>query len=322
MSSPLATGAETLPGPRAGHRHGAMHVAMVVVTFCWASNIVAGKEALTGFGDLALAQLRILGGALLFALLFLARRPSSLRLSRRQWMLMVWVALHGITLNQLCFIGGIARTSVAHAGLIVAVGPVMVLVLACLLRMEALTAWKFVGMLVSFFGVMILTVDKTSRGNGGYWKGDLILLAGSAVFAYYTILMKQVANQYDALTLNTVIFVLGALLMLPVGAPIIYKVAWTALPSTAWWALAYLIFLGTGLPYLLFAWVLTELSASRVAAFNYIQPVIATALGIVMLGERLTAKVVGGGVLILIGVYLTERERGEEPSAAVAPPSA
>ena len=41
-----------------------------------------------------------------------------------------------------------------------------------------------------------------------------------------------------------------------------------------------------------------------------------------MLGERLTAKVVGGGVLILIGVYLTERERGEEPSAAVAPPSA
>ena len=322
MSSLPAPGAETLPTHRPRHRHTAMHVAMVVVTFCWASNIVAGKEALSGFGDLALAQLRVLGGALLFAVLFLARRPSSLRLSRRQWMLLAWVALHGIALNQFCFIGGVARTTVAHAGLIVAVGPVMVLVLACLLRMEALTAWKFVGMLVSFFGVMILTIEKTSRGNGGYWKGDLILLAGSAVFAYYTILVKQIANQYDALTLNTVIFVLGALLMLPVGAPVVFKVAWTALRPTAWWALAYLIFLGTGLPYLLFAWTLTELAASRVAAFNYLQPVIATALGIVMLGEHLTTKVVGGGVLILLGVHLTERERAEEPSAAVAPPSA
>ncbi len=299
-----------------------MHVAMLVVTFCWASNIVAGKEALTGFNALALAQLRVLGGALLFALLFLVRRPASLSLTRRQWMLMGWVALHGIALNQLCFIGGVARTTVAHAGLIVAVGPVMVLVLACLLRMEALTTWKFAGMLVSFLGVMILTVDKSNRGNGGFWKGDLILLAGSAVFAYYTILVKQIANQYDALTLNMLIFVLGALLMLPVGAPVLYRTHWTELNSTAWWALAYLVFLGTGLPYLLFAWALTELAASRVAAFNYLQPVIATGLGIVMVGERLTVKVVGGGILILLGVYLTERERGEEIARAVGPPSA
>ncbi len=322
MSSPLAAGAAALPGSGARRRHAAMHAGMLLVTFCWASNIVAGKEALTGFGDLALAQLRVLGGAVIFALLFLVRRPASLRLNRRQWMLLAWVGLHGITLNQLCFIGGIARTTVAHAALIVAIGPVMVLVLACVLRMEALTAWKFAGMLVSFAGVAILTADKASRGNGGYWKGDLILLAGSAVFAYYTILVKQVANQYDALTLNAAIFALGTLLMLPVGAPAVYKVAWAGLHPTAWWGLIYMVLVGTGLPYILFAWALTELAASRVAAFSYLQPMIATALGIAMLGEHLTAKVVGGGALILLGVYLTERERGEERLPAASPPAA
>jgi drug/metabolite transporter (DMT)-like permease len=65
-------------------------------------------------------------------------------------------------------------------------------------------------------------------------------------------------------------------------------------------------------PYVLFAYALTELAASRVAAFNYLQPVIASSLGIWVLSEKLTAKVLIGGALILAGVYLTERERGEE----------
>ena len=57
---------------------------------------------------------------------------------------------------------------------------------------------------------------------------------------------------------------------------------------------------------------MTELAASRAAAFNYLQPVIASGLGIWLLSERLTSKVLIGGGMILAGVYLTERERGEE----------
>ena len=49
-----------------------MHLLMLFVTVCWASNIIAGKEALTGFGDLALAQLRVLCTAIIFAIGFLA----------------------------------------------------------------------------------------------------------------------------------------------------------------------------------------------------------------------------------------------------------
>jgi drug/metabolite transporter (DMT)-like permease len=49
-----------------------------------------------------------------------------------------------------------------------------------------------------------------------------------------------------------------------------------------------------------------------VAAFSYLQPAIATSLGIWLLGEKLTQTVVIGGALILLGVYLTERERGDD----------
>jgi drug/metabolite transporter (DMT)-like permease len=121
-----------------------------------------------------------------------------------------------------------------------------------------------------------------------------------------------VANSFDGLTLNTLIFVLGAIMMLPFCAHAVVVTNWAALSLKAWWGLAFLVLFGSVISYLLFAYVLTELAASRAAAFNYLQPVIASALGIWVLSERLTSKVLIGGALILAGVYLTERERGEE----------
>ena len=290
-----------------------MHLLMLLVTVCWASNIIAGKEALTGFGALALAQLRVLGTATIYVIWFLASgRLRRLQLSQRKWLFLVAMAASGIALNQLTFIGGMARSTVAHAGLIVALGPVMVLVIAVVIRLEALTAWKFAGMLIAFAGVGILTADKAGQGNAGHWVGDLILVASSLVFAIYTILVKEVANHFDALTLNTLTFALGAIMMLPFCAHATVVTNWAALSLEAWWGLAFLVVFGSVISYLLFAYVLTELAASRVAAFNYLQPVIASGLGIWVLSERLTPTVLIGGGLILAGVYLTERERGEE----------
>jgi len=290
-----------------------MHFLMLLVVVCWASNIIAGKEALQGFGALALAQLRVLGAAAIYAFWFLATgRWRRLRLSPRKWLFLLAMAATGIALNQLTFIGGMARTTVAHTGLIVALGPVIVLAIAGVTGMEALTAWKFAGMLIAFAGVGILTADKAGQGNGGHWIGDLILLASTLVFAIYWILMKEVANDFDALSLSTLTFGLGAIMMLPFCAHAVAVTNWAALSLQAWSGLAFMVVFGSVISYLLFAYVMTALPASRAAAFNYLQPVIASGLGIWLLSERLTSKVLIGGTMILAGVYLTERERGVE----------
>ena len=54
-----------------------MHLLMLLVVVCWASNIIAGKEALTGFGALALAQLRVLGAAVIYAFCVSGHRPNA-----------------------------------------------------------------------------------------------------------------------------------------------------------------------------------------------------------------------------------------------------
>lgn len=285
-----------------------MHLLMLGGTFFWASNIIAGKFALRSMSALALAQVRVTGAAVIFVVaLALWRNRPRLQL-KKDWGYLVITALFGITLNQLLFIGGIGKTSAAHAGLIVALGPVMVLILSCATQLEALTALKSLGAAISLAGVAVLTTGRPQVGHPSTLAGDLITLMGTAVFAYYTILLKKVATRYDALSLNTILFILGAVMMLPFSVRDLLGTHWSGLPPQAWWGITFLVTLGSVVAYLIYAFALTELTATRVAAFNYLQPVIAAVLGVWLLSETLTVHVVMGGVLILLGVYLTERE--------------
>jgi drug/metabolite transporter (DMT)-like permease len=294
-------------------RHGLMHWLMLLATLSWAGNMIAGKQALREIPPLALAQFRVGGAALVLLATFVLwpGRPR-LRLSRGDWSRLAILSLFGITLNQIFFIEGLSRSSVAHTGLLVALGPVMVLIISVAWRLESLTASKVLGMLLSFAGVGILSLGRFG-GAGGVWSGDLIVLASSAVFAVYTVLLKKSAERYDALTLNTLTYALGALLLVPICGKPFLDMHWKALSGMGWFGAVYMVILGSVISYLIYAFALTELAASRVAAFSYLQPAIATALAIWLLAEKLTGGVVIGGALILGGVYLAERERGEEP---------
>ena len=312
MKSVVDPGVVTQKSSRPISTHHLMHFAMLFAVSCWAANMVAIKEALFGFSPMALAVVRAVAAAAVFGTLFLFFRDRSLlRLTRGQWLRLVLIAFCGITINQILFIEGVAHTNVPHAALIVAVEPVMVLVLSVMMRLEALTALKFTGMIISFTGVVLLTYGKPAQGGQAYWLGDLILVGQVVVFAFYTILMKEVVDQHDVITLNTVTFGLGALMMIPFGSVALWHQKWTHIPLRSVLGLGFMVFFSSVIGYLLFAYALKGLTASRVAAFNYVEPVVATGLGIWLLHDRVGLWGSFGGALILVGVYFTERERGD-----------
>lgn len=297
---------------------GFMNVLMLWVTFFWAANAVAGKFALRGFSPMALAELRVVGADLGFWLTFIALRGwPRFHLTRREWIFMGLAGLNGVTLNQFFYLEGLAKTSVAHTALIVALGPVVVLALACALHMESLTAVKTLGMVIAFCGVAVLTIAKPSKTSGASWMGDLLLLAGRLAFAYYTILLKQGAEHYDPLTLNALTFTLGAALLIPFSLRSLVTASWRNLPSQAWEGLAFMVIFGTVLTYLLYAFALTVMKASQAAAFMYLAPVIAIALGVWLLSESISWRVWVGGAMILLGLFFTGKRGEEEPGAAM-----
>jgi drug/metabolite transporter (DMT)-like permease len=293
----------------------AAELLMLLTTLFWASNIIAGKEALEGFDSLALAQLRMALAGILYAILFfLWRGRPSLRFTAKQWLLLALAAFTGITLNQICFLGGLARTSVIHTGLIQALEPIMVLMLSALIGREFLTLRNCTGMVIAFAGIAILLDGRQAPANGAHWTGDVILLAAGASFALYTIIMKDAAGNYDPLTLSTLTFGLGALLLVPFCLGSISVVKWGQVPFSAWMGLAFMVVFGSLVSYVIYAFALRILSASQASAFNYLQPAVAAGLGVWLIGERLTLAALAGGVLILAGVYLTEHEHSRQSS--------
>lgn len=295
---------------------GMMNFLMLWVTFFWAANAVAGKFALRGFSPMALAQLRATGTAAGFVVIYIAWRGwPSLRLSRREWIFIALAGFNGVTINQVTYLGGLSRTSVAHTALIIALGPVLVLALARLMRMEALTAAKAGGMVLAFCGVGVLTIGKPSAASGASWVGDIILLAGRLSFAYYTILLKQGGERYDSLTLNTLTFTVGAILLLPFTMHSLWGAHWQGVPVVAWEGLVFMVIFGTLLAYLLYAFALTVMSASRAISFVYLSPVFAIGLGVWLLAETITWRVWVAGALILVGLYFTGQGKAENLGA-------
>ncbi|MEO7651452.1 MAG: DMT family transporter, partial [Bryobacteraceae bacterium] len=83
--------------------------------------------------------------------------------------------------------------------------------------------------------------------------------------------------------------------------------AFDKVDAAGWASLAYMALFPSVVCYLIYYYALKFIPASRVSAFSYLQPAVATLMAAVTLGERITMPLVAGGAVIFAGVYLTER---------------
>ena len=100
-----------------------------------------------------------------------------------------------------------------------------------------------------------------------------------------------------------------------VAIPDLLRFQPSRVPPLAWACLAAVILLCTVIPYLLNAWALARTHASRVAFYVFLQPLIATALAIPILGEALSFKTVVAGLLIFAGLAVTVLSGRPQPTA-------
>jgi drug/metabolite transporter (DMT)-like permease len=295
---------------------------IAVLIALWAVNFIAGKIGLRYLPPLALASFRVvLAGAVMVPIYFVCSRVSLLSeaAKRRQqgftghdlWTLS-YLGFFGVTVNQICFTVGLAFTPVSHSALIVGLGPIYILVLAVLFRLERATWHKATGMIIALVGIAVLASENGISVHSASLAGDAITMTGSIGFAIYAVLGKRVAHKYDTLTMTAFNHFAGALIVLPLAiieGMRLYGAGNWPIPWQAWAAVLYMAVFGSALAYVFYFWLLKYLEASQLAAFTYLLPVTATILGIVWLGERGSWNQVMGGVAALGGVYWIESGR-------------
>ena len=151
----------------------------------------------------------------------------------------------------------------------------------------------------------------------GHWTAVGGLMLASIAWSIGSLYSQSVPRRLPLFTAAAVEMIAGAVVLL--GESLLMKEDWGrfgAASPQAWLALLYLFVFGSLVGFTAFAFCLNELPASTVGTYAYVNPVVAVALGALLLGESVSAGLVAGGLLILLAVLLSTMRR---PVRAPAP---
>ena len=137
---------------------------MILMLILWSLNYVAGKIALRTIDPVTLACFRLVLAALVMLPIYFAR-PNRTPLKAADIWPFTYLGFLGVILNQGLFTVGLNFTTSDHSAVIIAIGPVIVLLLARAMKLEVFTAGKILGMAISFVGVLLLETENGSPAN-------------------------------------------------------------------------------------------------------------------------------------------------------------
>ena len=258
-----------------------------------------------GFTPRSLVAWRIVFGALGLGLLALWRHPREVAAARAELPRLALCAVLGIALNMWLYMEGVKRASVVHTGLLVVQIPVFTYALACLVGVERVQRRRVLGIAVALCGAVVLVLERAAEGpggGGGSALGNLLIVANCLAYGVYLVLARGLLQRFPTLVVMAWIFwcSLPAVPLFFLGGPV-----WPAdAAPRALLSFAYTLVFATFLAYLLNAFALARVPASTVAAFIFLQPLVAGASGVLVLGERITLPVALAGLCLLVGIAL------------------
>jgi drug/metabolite transporter (DMT)-like permease len=289
-----------------------VHAALLVVQIAFASQAVEGKIAMgpratggEGISPFAIAMVRMLAAAVFFQVttraLGLARA-----LSWRDHARLAGLSVIGIALNQTLFLLGLSLTTPTTASLLSVTIPVFTAAIAVITGAERPTVRLALGILSSVAGALWLT------GIHEVDKGAAIVVANSLSYSAYVVFSRSIIRRLGAVVVVTWVFTWGAVLFAPIGLPALVAdaPAWTPRGLAF---VGYIVVMPTIVAYVCNAWALGRSSPTLVTIYIYAQPVIASLLAWVQLGQPVAPRTAGAAVLIALGVAIVAARRDVRP---------
>jgi drug/metabolite transporter (DMT)-like permease len=196
---------------------------------------------------------------------------------------------------------GITRTSVTHAALLIGTVPVLVAIIAAVWHRTVARPVAWAGFALSLAGVGLVT---GGHGGGASTAGDALVLASLLLSATFTVAQARLLHGRDPIALTAVQFLGAALAVLPFAA---VTEAGPAMPGTAGPVLATAVLAagGTLLPFALFAYAQSRVSAEVAGAFLNIEPLVGAVAGAMFFGNPAGPEQLTGGLAILAGIALS-----------------
>ncbi|MCP4705038.1 MAG: DMT family transporter [candidate division Zixibacteria bacterium] len=211
-----------------------------------------------------------------------------------------------IPFNQVLFLIGQSKTSASHSSLLFATIPIFLYVLAIVFLKEKATIRRTIGIIIATGGVFIILSGGKIEFGGEYLIGDLLILIAVLAWAVGTIILKPMAVKYGAFRVTGLALIYGSLVYFPYGFNRTINYPLASISINGWLSIVYMAVFVSIIAYFLWYWTLKYMEASRVAVLHNIQPIIATIVAALILGEIISGTFILGGCIALAGVILTE----------------
>jgi drug/metabolite transporter (DMT)-like permease len=294
--------------------------ALWTVYLVWGSTYLAIKISVRTLPAFLSAGTRfLLAGALLAAILWATGR--SIRVTRRELASSALVGLSLLALGVGVVTLAETRIDSSIAAMIAGSVPLQVIVLRTLARERVALATRL-SVLAGLVGLGLIVVP---GGEGGSGAVGLALMLGASVswslgsFFGHRLPLPQdgfVATTWEMLSAGVILLVLGA----AAGELGTVDPAGFTLESVAAWL--YLAVFGSLVGFTAYAWLLRNAPISKVVTHQYVNPVVAIALGALLLDEKLTLSIGIGAALIVGSVFVAVRQEGATRRARAAAPGA
>lgn len=283
-------------------------VLFVVMGIIWGLPYLLIRVSVREVNPALLVFVRTAGGAVLLAPFAVRRRALAPLV--RHWKPLVAYTVAEIGVPWVLLFNAERRLSSSLAGLLVATVPIVGAVLAQLTGTDRLDRTRVTGLAVGIAGVAVLVGFDV--GSSSAWAAASLAVVACG-YALGPWILGRHLSQLPAIDVVAASLVLGALAYAPALA---WALPGRSLSGSVVWSMVGLTVLCTATAFVLFFALIGEVGPLRATVITYLNPAVAVALGVGVLGERFTAGTGAGFVLVLGGSFLATRPLRRQPVVA------
>ncbi|MCJ7622388.1 MAG: DMT family transporter [Anaerolineaceae bacterium] len=278
---------------------------IIFLGFLFGSGMVAARFSLGQFDPNTFNSLRLIIVTICFVLIYAMSPQKGWPRDRKLWLKAGLWGVMGLALPMTAFITSLKYLSSGVASLLVTLNaPATLLMAQVFLTDEKLTKRKVIGILIAFAGAALILV----RGESGLaefsradWRGYALVgvgILGAAGGLIYARRFLQGSDNIDVVAIRMV----ASLLVI---IPFTYLMGGFDVSNVQTSGILVLIFAAvftTLLTFLLEFYIIDHFGASAASQSSYVIPVVATTLGVLLLGEQVTPTIILGMIAIFIGL--------------------
>jgi drug/metabolite transporter (DMT)-like permease len=283
------------------------YLTLVLTMFFWGGTFIAGRALAGSVSPANASFLRFAIASIALLILTIIADGKLAVPPRKQWFSLLLLGLTGVFSYNVFFFNGLQHISAGRASLIIALNPLVITLFASTFLKEPLNFKQFIGILLSLTGAIFVisngqpaTLLTTSFG-----KGEMAMIGCVLSWSAYSLIGRKVLSSLSPLTSVFYSSLIGTLLLL---IPALHDGLIRSIPiikATDWLSLCYLGICGTALGFTLYYQAIKNIGATRSGVFINLVPLFSIILSWFILGESVKAIVITGGLILLVGVTVT-----------------